>query len=90
VWHRTHIFPFLDGSYDGQTERVHLVRTPSFVPEPAMGWDELRAEYIDELRWWTLDELATASERFAPRHLPTFVAQIARDGPPPEPFDSGV
>ena len=90
VWHRTHVFPFLDGSYDGQTERVHLVRTAPFAPEPAMGWDELRAEYVVELRWWTLEELEVAGELFAPRRLPALVAEIARSGPPDTPFDSGI
>jgi 8-oxo-dGTP pyrophosphatase MutT (NUDIX family) len=90
VWHRTHVFPFLDGSYDGQTERVHLVRTDPFVPAPALGWEALRAEYVDELRWWTLEELETSTERFAPRRLATLVPGIVRDGPPAAPFDSGV
>ncbi len=92
LWTRLHVIPFLDGSWDGQCERVYLVRTPSFVPRPTMSWDQLMAEHVHELRWWTVAELLDAGERgvrFAPRELPALVAAIVSDGPPPTPFVIG-
>ena len=41
------------GAWDGQRDHVYLVRTPSFTPAPALTWDQLRAERLHELRWWT-------------------------------------
>ena len=35
IWTRTHVIPFLDGTWDGQRDHVYLVRTPSFTPAPA-------------------------------------------------------
>ena len=91
VWTRTHIVPFIDGSHDGQRDHVHLVRVPAFEPAPRITWDQLRAEYVHELRWWTLAEVeAAAGVRFAPRRLASALAELLRDGPPPEPIDVGV
>lgn len=86
LWVRTAMFPFEDGSYDGQIERVHLVRTASFSPVPALGWDLLRAEHVEELRWWTIDALAAAGVRCAPPELPTLARSVLTEGPPAVPF----
>jgi 8-oxo-dGTP diphosphatase len=60
VWNREHVIPMTTG-HDGQRDRIHLVRVDRFEPEPTIGWDALRAEYVHEIRWWSLDELAEAS-----------------------------
>ena len=90
VWTRLHIVPFIGGHWDGQREQYHLVRTPAFTPEPRHSWEQLNAEYVFELRWWTPAELDEATETFAPRRLPELVRQLLRDGPPAEPIDAGV
>ena len=92
IWDRLHIIPFLDGQWDGQRDRVYLVRAPAFEPRPRLTWEQLRAERVHELRWWTLDELATVSDEilFAPRRLPQLIADVVADGPPASPLDAGV
>jgi 8-oxo-dGTP diphosphatase len=93
LWTRLHVIPFLDGSWDGQRERVYLVRTAAFVPHPALTWEQLRAERVHELRWWTIAELAAAARDgvwFAPRALPDLIADLVADGPPATPLDVGV
>ena len=60
IWNRLHIIPFLDGRWDGQRDRVYLVRTPSFEPRPRLTWEQMQAERVHELRWWTPAELAAA------------------------------
>ncbi|MET0144854.1 MAG: NUDIX domain-containing protein [Ilumatobacteraceae bacterium] len=91
VWTRTHEIPFIDGRWDGQRDHVYLVRTEAFEPRPALSWEQLRAERVHELRWWTPTELAAAIDvLFAPRRLPELVAGVIADGPPPTPLDSGV
>ena len=82
--------PFIGGQWDGQREQYHLVRTASFAPEPRLSWEQLNAEYVFELRWWTPAQLGEAVETFAPRRLPELVLSLVRDGPPEEPIDVGV
>jgi 8-oxo-dGTP diphosphatase len=90
IWTRTHVFPFESGRWDGQQERYVLVRTPAFEPAPRFTPDQLAAEFVTAVRWWTQAELAAAEELFAPRRLPELVAALLRDGPPGEPVDVGV
>ena len=90
IWTREHVFPFESGLWDGQAERYMLVRTDAFEPAPRFTPDELAAEFVIGLRWWTPAELAASDERFAPRRLPELVAVLLRDGPPGEPVDVGV
>jgi 8-oxo-dGTP pyrophosphatase MutT (NUDIX family) len=89
VWVRTHVFPM--SGWDGQTERYYLLRTPAFAIRPGLSPEELRAEGLGELRWWTLAELdAAPGVSFAPRRLPLLLRELLRDGPAPEPIDVGV
>ena len=90
IWTREHVIPFLDGNWDGQVERYVLVRTHRFEPVPRFTPEQLAAEYVTGLRWWTAAELAASEEVFAPRRLPELVAALLRDGPPGEPVDVGV
>jgi 8-oxo-dGTP pyrophosphatase MutT (NUDIX family) len=90
IWTRLHIIPFIGGQWDGQREQYYLVRTPAFTPSPRHSWEQLNAEYVFELRWWTQRELIAAHEVFAPRRLPELVRSLLRDGPPDEPVDAGV
>lgn len=90
VWTRRALVPLGGGRWDGETERVYLVRTQAFEPAPPLSWDELRAEGMTAVRWWTLDELEAAAERFAPRRLPPLLRELIRHGPPAEPVDAGL
>jgi 8-oxo-dGTP diphosphatase len=94
IWERLHVIPFLDGRWDGQHERFFLIEVPAFEPSPRLSVDQLRAEYLMELRWWTPDELAafvpTDTVRFAPRGLPHLIASLLADGVPDRPVDTGV
>ena len=88
VWTRTHLFEL--GHWDGQVERYYLVRAPEFDPVPGLTWEQLNAEYVTAIRWWTLGELETADAIFAPRRLPLFVRELLVNGSPVEPIDVGV
>ncbi len=90
VWTRTHHLAFGGGRWDGQTERYYLVRTLPFEPVPRLSWEELRAERMTAVRWWTLAELEAADAIFAPRRLPVLLRELIQHGPPAEPVDVGV
>jgi ADP-ribose pyrophosphatase YjhB (NUDIX family) len=92
VWERTHIVPFLDGRFDGQHDRCYLVETVPFDPAPTLTWEQLNAEYVFEIRWWTPDEVAafvpTDTLVTAPRHLSELYATLLDAGVPDPPFDA--
>jgi ADP-ribose pyrophosphatase YjhB (NUDIX family) len=94
VWNREHIHPHDDQRFDGQRDRYLVVDVPRrFDPTPALSWDQLRAERVHEIRWWTLAEIdaATASGTwFAPRRLGALLRDLVADGSPVEPVDTGV
>jgi G:T/U-mismatch repair DNA glycosylase/ADP-ribose pyrophosphatase YjhB (NUDIX family) len=89
LWTREHWFADMEG-WGGQGERIYLVRAGRFDPVPDRTTEELAAERIGAIRWWTPDELEAAEAEFAPRRLPELVRSLLEHGPPPEPVDVGV
>ena len=87
IWHRLHIVPFLNGEFDGQRERIHLVRTEAFEPVPQLSWEQMNAEFVHELRWWTVDEIAASDAVFVPTGLHSLVTTLLREGPPADSVD---
>jgi 8-oxo-dGTP diphosphatase len=89
VWNRVHIVPFLDGRFDGQRERIHVVDIEAtFEPQPAIGWEQMNAEFVFELRWWRLDEIEAATDvRFVPAPLGELLRRLVAEGPPNPPID---
>ena len=98
VWKREHVIPLFGGRWDGQRERFYLVRAPAFEPRPRFTVEELAAEGVVELRWWTVAELLAADTTFAPRRMPELVAALVAAGaaadratePAGEPIDVGI
>jgi 8-oxo-dGTP pyrophosphatase MutT (NUDIX family) len=90
VWDRLHVVPFVDGQWDGQRDQFHLVRVPAFEPQPHLSWEQLRAEKLHEMRWWTLEEIAASTVRFAPARLADHLAHLLAGEIPDEPLDVGV
>jgi len=92
VWTRRHMFTFVDTAgarWSGQSEEVYLVRTAHFVPVPHMDLDELTAEHVDEIRWWSPGEIGAHAgpDHFAPRDLAAHLGSIIVDGVPAVPFE---
>jgi 8-oxo-dGTP pyrophosphatase MutT (NUDIX family) len=88
VWTRKH--DLRSPGWDGQVERYFLVRTPTFEPAPSLTWDQLHDEYVQALRWWTVDEIEASTESFAPRRLGELLRSLVASGTPFEPLDAGV
>jgi 8-oxo-dGTP diphosphatase len=88
VWTRTHELRTEDWS--GQAERYFFVRTPSFEPTPSLSWEDLNDEYVIGLRWWTIDEIETSEEGFAPPQLGELLRLLVANGVPAEPVDVSV
>jgi 8-oxo-dGTP pyrophosphatase MutT (NUDIX family) len=89
IWTRHDVFPWGDKTLD-QREQIFLVRVGAFEPRPLLSTAQLAEEGMHELRWWTLDELATSGANFAPRRIVRFLRQLLEEGPPTAPIDVGV
>lgn len=90
VWNREHIVPMRTG-HDGQRDQIHVIRADRFEPIPLIGWKAMRAEFVFELRWWTVDEIERCTDlRFAPRRLAHHIRALIETGPPVSPVDVGV
>jgi 8-oxo-dGTP pyrophosphatase MutT (NUDIX family) len=89
VWTRTHVFE-LGLRWDGQTEVYFLASTRPFEPRPRHTWEQLNAEGVTAIRWWTIAELEAADVLFAPRRLPALLRDLLKHGPPEEPVDVGA
>lgn len=95
IWTREHVIPFVDGSFDGQRDRIHLVRTARFDPVPGIGWDQMRAERVHEMRWWSLaeinrDQTDPNSVGFAPAAFPALLRALIDNGQPSVPTATGI
>lgn len=85
LWYRRHHNPALIPGYDGQEETVLLVPCHSFELIPAFSPEELAAENIAQVRWWTLDELRTTNEVVRPDGLVGLIESALEHGAPTEP-----
>jgi 8-oxo-dGTP pyrophosphatase MutT (NUDIX family) len=90
VWRRLHIVPFLNGEFDGQREQIHLVHCDAFEPAPRLSWEQMNAEFVYELRWWTVGEIAASDAHFVPGELHTLLSTLLREGPPNVPIDVSI
>jgi double-stranded uracil-DNA glycosylase len=88
IWTRTHWFPMR--GHSGQRERIYLVDVPGDEPRPELDWNELRAEWLTDIRWWTREEIEAYDGLLAPRRLRDLLRELDQHGPPAEPIDVGV
>jgi 8-oxo-dGTP pyrophosphatase MutT (NUDIX family) len=91
VWHQEVVWPGHPPGFDGVVNDYFLVRTAEFVPRGTMSDDELAAENIRELRWWSLPDILAyrGSDLFSPRDLVTPLTALVTDGVPALPTPLG-
>lgn len=92
VWHQEIVAAGHISGYDGVVNDYFLVRTTSFTPHGAMTDQELAAENISGLRWWSLAEIADhrGPDLFSPRDLATPLEALIVDGTPSRPVPLGL
>lgn len=71
--------------WGGQINHIFYLRVAAFDPSPTMTEEELLAEHMVGLRWWTPDDLAAEPEALGPRPIPALINDLRRHGPPPRP-----
>jgi 8-oxo-dGTP diphosphatase len=87
VWHQEIVRAGHIDGYDGAINDYFLVRTTAFSPHGSLTDEELAAENVTGLRWWTLAEIAgyQGTDLFGPRALGTLLAGLLADGWPDSP-----
>ncbi len=85
VWTKTSYFD--NGTYDGQVDHIHLIRTERVEPKPGRSQEELAAENIHEIRWWAQRDIIGGGAVFAPRELPNLLKRLLEDGVPDQPIE---
>ncbi len=85
VWHRPIVGDGIARGWDGQTDDFYLVRTAAFEPRGVFSDEELLAEGVGAVRWWTQAELEAPGTVFGPRELPGLLVELLHDGPPAAP-----
>ena len=89
IWTRTHEFDFRGVRYR-QRERFFLARCRPFEVD-SRGLDELELEVVKGYRWWTWDEIRSATDTvFAPRSLALLLEPVLAGAPPDPPIDAGI
>lgn len=84
VWTRHHKYVW-NGKPAAQYERFFVAHTETMTLKPK-GQDG----YVSGHKWWSLDELRSSSEEFAPRLVAQLLPEILNGNYPDEPIDCGV
>ena len=89
IWSRRHVVDVRGTLYEA-VEQYFLLRTRQFDPKPA-ALDDYEVDDIAESRWWSVDEIAAASnETFVPRRLAGLLEPILAGSVPDAPIDAGI
>jgi 8-oxo-dGTP diphosphatase len=92
LWHQCVVAAGHAAGYDGVVNDIYLVRTSAFEPAGSLSAEQLAAENLMALRWWTLHELSSyvGPDLFAPRDIAGLVAALLQHGAPDEPLVVGL
>ena len=66
------------------TEQYVVARCDGIEPDRT-GWNAIERELIDDIRWWTLQELITTSDRVFPPGLARLLPDVLAGATPGEP-----
>jgi 8-oxo-dGTP pyrophosphatase MutT (NUDIX family) len=102
VWRKEGLFPtpLEGGRWDGQHDTYFWLQVDRFEPRPHFTDEELRAEHVVGMRWWSPQELSAAQAAydadrvddpayavFSPRALGHLVTELLEHGRPAAPLE---
>ena len=92
VWRQRVLEQHLFDGFDGLVNDYFLVRCDAFEPAGTLTPEQLRAEWLEEHRWWSAAEIMAyeGDHLFGPRDLAALLSALLRDGPPAEPLAIGL
>lgn len=98
IWRKVHVFAM--ERWDGQHDTYYWVEVEPFEPRPVLSAEQLLAENVDTIRWWTYDDLLAAQRAFdehrrddpayavfSPRRLGHLLTELFEHGRPPQLVD---
>jgi 8-oxo-dGTP pyrophosphatase MutT (NUDIX family) len=89
VWTRQHLWYWtMRGEWIATRERFYVARLDQDAPDLTLYPDEMLI--MDDLRWWTLHEIAATEETVSPRALAQLLPPILDGDYPDPPIDAGV
>jgi 8-oxo-dGTP pyrophosphatase MutT (NUDIX family) len=96
IWDKNHTWPA--GPFSGQHDVFYLIEADAFEPAGTLDAGELRAEHVDQIRWWDWNELQRTAARFqdadpatpgytvfSPRSIVSLLRDLHAFGRPNEP-----
>lgn len=86
VWTRSVLIPWAEPPFT-QRETYFWVPVARFEPSAAAIPSEAERREIEAYRWWTLAELETSKERFAPRRISQLLRDLLENGRPSAPIE---
>jgi 8-oxo-dGTP pyrophosphatase MutT (NUDIX family) len=97
IWWKEHLFPM--ERWDGQRDTYFWVEVEAFEPRPQFSAEELAAENLDSMRWWSYDEVRAAQAAYdrgdtddpsyavlSPRRLGHLLDDLLAHGRPDDPL----
>ena len=92
VWHQMVISPHHAAGFDGVINDFYLVRTSAFEPRGTLSDEQLLAENLVELRWWSLEQIASHSGNalIAPRSLGSLLSNLLLNEVPTQALEIGL
>jgi 8-oxo-dGTP diphosphatase len=63
IWDKNYTWPA--GAFSGQHDVFYLVRADPFTPAGSLDAAALKSEHVDDIRWWTWEELEATSRTYA-------------------------
>ena len=92
VWRQEVFASEIGGDKDGIRNDYFLVPVPRFAPRGLLSEDEIAAEGISEMRWWTLADIAAydGADLFSPRDPTMPLTRLIEGVIPPAPILLGL
>lgn len=89
VWMREAVSMLASGEMALFKEHYVVARCRGDEPSRA-GWEPHENDLIDDIRWWSLTEIAATSDRIYPERFVELVGAIARGDYPTKPLEISV
>ena len=89
VWERASVFTLADGETVILKESYFVARCPGGDPSRD-AWEPHELVLMDDMRWWTAEEIAAAQETIYPERLRELLPDIAAGRLPEAPLEISV
>lgn len=89
VWMREAVSMLASGEMALFKEHYIVARCPGGEPSRA-GWEAHEIDLVDDIRWWSLAEIAATTDRIWPERFGDLIGAIARDDYPAQPLEISV